>query len=433
LVEGKTKGLKMMARSIGVLTLALLLSNVISADNWPQFRGPDQGRAPEANLPVSWSATENVLWKTPLPGPGHSSPIIWGDRIFLTAFEPASTGMMASIMSQLGSREGRLLVLALDKGTGRILWEREVPVDSMGTLHNTNAPASPTPVTDGERVYVYFGQKGLMAFDFDGKLVWEKDLGPFPNEWGFASSPVLHGEKLILVSDSDSEDFLLAVDRKTGEEIWRTSRNGTARAWPAPVIWNVDGRDQIVVSGSGTVRGYDAENGREIWRVVGLTQWVAPTPVVAHGLLYVVSGGPGGSRGMAIRPGGRGDITETHVAWRYDRATPYIPSPVVLGDYFYMVRDGGVMTCLNARTGEEVWQERLPARGDYYASLIAAQDKLYAVSEEGEVTVVAAGPTYRVLSSNSMGERTMATPAVSDGELFIRTDQTLFAIGSSGP
>ena len=346
-------------------TFALLLPTLFVApasgfaDDWPQFRGPDQGRTAETNLPVSWSATENVRWKTPLPGPGHSSPIIWGDRIFLTAFEPASTGMIASLMSRFGSMEGRLLVLSLHKQTGRILWEREVVVDSIASGHSTNAPASPTPVTDGELVYVYFGQKGLTAFDFDGDVVWEKDLGTFPNEWGFASSPVLHGDKLILVSDSDAEDFLLAVDKKTGKELWRTSRNGAARAWPVPVIWNEGGEDQI------------------------------------------------------------------------DRSTPYIPSPVVLGDYFYMVRSGGVMTCLNARTGEEVWQERLPARGDYYASLIAAEDKIYALSEDGEATVVAAGPQYRVLSTNSMGARTMATPAVSDGQLFIRTDETLFAIGGS--
>jgi len=399
----------MIATLTRALTFALLASALVSADDWPQFRGPDQGRTPETNLPVSWSATENVRWKTPLPGPGHSSPIIWGDRIFLTAFKPESTGMMARLMSRLGSPAGQLLVLSLDKQSGRILWEREVVVDSIAAVHSTNAPASPTPVTDGELVYVYFGQKGLTAFDFDGNVVWEKDLGTFPNEWGFASSPVLHGDQLILVSDSDAEDFVLAVDKRTGEEIWRTSRNGAVRAWPVPVIWNVEGRDQIVVSGSGVVRAYDPENGRELWRVSGLTRWVAPTPVSAHGLLYVVSGGPGGSVGMAIRPGGRGDITNTHVAWRYDRATPYIPSPVVLGDHFYMVRSGGIMTCLNARTGEEVWQERLPARGDYYASLIAAEDKIYALSEDGEVTVVAAGPRYRVVARNSIGERTMTS------------------------
>ena len=352
-----------VTRASAIALLLPLLAFVpaqASADDWPQFRGPDQGRTPETDLPVSWSATENVRWKTPLPGPGHSSPIIWGDRIFLTAFEPESTGMIASLMNRFGSMEGRLLVLSLDKPTGRILWEREVVVDSIAAVHSTNAAASPTPVTDGELVYVYFGQQGLTAFDFDGDVVWEKTLGTFPNEWGFASSPVLHGDELILVSDSDAEDFLLAVDKKTGDEFWRTSRNGAARAWPVPVIWNVEGEEQIVVSGSGVVRAYDPENGRELWRVSGLTKWVAPTPVVAHGLLYVVSGGPGGSVGMAIRPGGRGDITNTHVAWRYDRSTPYIPSPVVLGDYFYMVRSGGVMTCLNARTGEEVWQERLP-------------------------------------------------------------------------
>ena len=427
------KGQRMPLSVSRAATLALLFPTLLFADNWPQFRGPDQGRTPETNLPVSWSATENVRWKTPLPGPGHSSPIIWGDRIFLTAFRPESTGMMGRLMSRLGWPAGQLLVLSLDKQTGRVLWEREVVVDSIAPLHSTNAPASPTPVTDGELVYVYFGQKGLTAFDFDGDVVWEKDLGPYPNEWGFASSPVLYRDKLILLSDSDAEDFLLAVYKTTGKDVWKTPRPNVERSWPVPVIWNVEGGDQIVVSGSHTVRAYDPENGREIWQVNGLTTWVAPTPVTAHGLLYVVSGGPGGSVGMAIRPGGRGDITNTHVAWHYDRSTPYIPSPVVLGDYFYMVRNGGIMTCLNARTGEEVWQERLPASGDYYASLIAAEDRIYALSEDGEATVVAAGPEYQVLSSNSLGERTMATPAVSDGEMFIRSDQTLFAIGRSRP
>jgi outer membrane protein assembly factor BamB len=197
------------------------------------------------------------------------------------------------------------------------------------------------------------------------------------------------------------------------------------------MIWNAEGRDQIVVSGSGRVKAYDPRDGRELWMVDGLTTWVTPTPVAAHNLLYVASNGPGGNIIMAIRPGGRGDITGSHVAWRFERSAPYSSSPVIVGDYLYAVKNGGVMTCLNARTGALAWQERLPARGDYFASLIAADGKVYALSENGEATVVAAKPVYELLSSNKMEERCMASPAVSDGQIFIRSDDNLFCIGEA--
>jgi outer membrane protein assembly factor BamB len=410
------------------LSLFLLAPAWLLADNWPQFRGPHQGHSLETGLPLKWSATENVLWKTPLPGPGHSSPVIWGDRVFLTAFKSAATSTLSRL---LGSVRGQLLVLALDKDTGEVLWEREVPADEIEGTHRTNAPASPTPVTDGEHVYVYFGSRGLTAFDFDGKKVWEKRLGPFPNQWGSASSPVLYGDMLLLIVDTDAEDFLLAVDKKTGKTIWKTSRSNVVRSWSVPLIWNVDGKDQIVVSGSRTVKGYNAKDGRELWKLDGLTKWVTPMPVSAHGLLFVTSNGPGGNVVLAIRPGGRGDITGTHVAWRYQRSAPYISSPVVVGDYLYLVKNGGIMTCLAAKTGKLAWQERLPGRGNYYASLVAGDGRIYAVSEDGEVTVVAAKPDFQVLATNAMGERTMATPSVSDRRIFIRTDESLFAIGAA--
>lgn len=393
----------------------ILLAGAASADNWPQWRGPrSQGVSTETRLPVTWSGTENVRWKTALPGPGHSSPITWGNRIFLTAYK----------------REGnKLLTLAIDKTTGKIVWEREVAAREIERVHPTNAPASPTPTTDGRYVYVYFGSFGLVCFDFDGKKIWEKQLGPFPNEWGSASSPVLHGNTLILNCDTDAEDFLLALNKTTGETLWRTSRSNVNRSWSVPVIWNASGTDEIVISGSGRVKAYDARDGKELWTVEGLTTWVTPTPVIAHGMLYVASNGPGGNVIMAIRPGGRGNVTSTHVAWRYDRSAPYSSSPVIAGDYLYAVKNGGVMTCLNARTGEVAWQQRLPAGGEYYASLLAADGKVYALSEEGKATVVAAKPTYELLGTNIMGERCMASPAISDGQIFIRTDNTLFCIG----
>lgn len=408
--------------------VAILLSSVsvtLAAENWPQFRGPSSlGLSVETNLPVKWSSTANVRWKTPLPGPGHSSPIVWHTRVFVTAYRRPQ-----GLRSYFSSAGGQLSLLALDRETGRIVWERQVPVRQIEETHSTNSPASPTPVTDGTLIYTYFGSFGLVAYDFAGNKVWEKPLGPFPNAWGSASSPVLYGNLLILNCDTDAEDFLLAVDKTTGKTVWRTDRGDVERSWPTPYIWSADGRDEIVVSGSGRVRSYDPKTGRELWSAGGLTQWVAPTPVSAHGLLFVASNGPGGNIIMAIRPGGRGDITRSHVAWRYDRAAPYVPSPVVVGDFLYTVKDGGVMTCLNARTGALVWQQRLPAGGSYYASLVAADGKIYATSEDGVVTVVSAKGVFEPLAANAMGERTMATPAIAGGRIYIRTDENLYAIG----
>ena len=404
--------------------LALASAATLAAEDWPQFRGAHQGVSTETGLPLRWSAGSGLAWKVRLPGPGHSSPIVWGDRIFVTAFEPR--GAMGNL---IWWRSGRLLVVCLEARSGRVLWQHEVAVREVEKLHSSNAPASPTPVTDGQRVYAYFGSFGLVALDFQGRRVWEKALGPFPNDWGSASSPILHGNLLLLNCDSDGDDdYLLAVDKATGRTVWKAARTGATRSWPTPMVWSEGGGDQIVMSGSGRVKAYDPKDGRELWSVEGLTTWVTPTPVAAHRLPYVASNGPGGNVVMAIRPGGHGNVTGTHVAWRYDKAAPYSSSPVVVGDHLYTVKNGGVMTCFDARSGAVQWQERLPARGSYYASLVAGEGRVYALSEEGEATVVEAAKTFKVLGTGALGERTMATPAISGGRLFIRSDETLFAI-----
>jgi hypothetical protein len=406
------------------LAVLLLCAPAAAPEDWPQFRGAHQGVSLETGLPLQWTAGSGVAWKTTLPGPGHSSPIVWGDRIFLTAFEPKG-----ALDNLIWWRSGRLLVLSLDRASGRILWQREVPVERIEELHSTNAPASPTPVTDGQRVYVHFGSVGLLAFDFEGRKLWQKPIGPFPNDWGSASSPILYGDLLLLNCDTDAEDFLLAVDKASGQTVWKTPRSDVARSWATPLVWSGNGSDQIVISGSGRVKGYDTRDGRELWVVDGLTTWVTPTPVAAHGLLFVASNGPGGNVVMAIKPGGHGNVTTSHVAWRYDRSAPYSSSPLVLGDNLYVVKNGGVMTCLDARSGREIWQERLAARGAYYASLVGGDGRVYALSEEGEATVLEGGSHFKVAGTGMLRERTMATPAISGGRLYIRSDSTLFAIG----
>lgn len=382
-------------------------TTICRADHWPQFRGPQgQGVATETNLPVKWDAKTNVRWKTALPGPGHSSPVVWGNRIFLTAFQ---------------SQTKRLMVLCLDKTSGRILWQRDAGANKIEAVHETNSPASPTPVTDGERVYVWFNSCGLLAFDFAGRKVWERPLPTLPIEWGSASSPILYRDLLLLNCDSDAEDFLLAVDKRTGKTVWQTARSQVERAWPVPVIWN----EQIIISGSAGVQAYNPKDGREVWTVEGIPKWVCPTPVIAHGLLYVAANGLDPNNFIwALRPGGQG------IAWRYDKTVSSVASPVVVGDYLFAVRNGGVVVCLSAKTGVLLWQERLPAaaRGDYYASPVAADGKIYLLSEDGVACVLAAKPVFELLSLNPLGERTMASPAISGGRIFLRSDQHLFCI-----
>jgi outer membrane protein assembly factor BamB len=417
-----------------IVATALVVAGKAGAENWPQFRGARGGVSTETGVPVQWTATSNVAWRVPLPGPGHSSPIVWGDRIFLTAFreQPGGSWAVTRSVSNIFARgvavTGRLVVLSLDRASGKVLWERDVGATRIEEIHPTNSPASPTPVTDGQLVYAYFGSYGLVAFDFSGNKIWEKRMGPFPNEWGSGSSPILHGSLLILNSDTDGEDMLLALDKATGKTVWQASRAAT-RAWPVPVIWHVNGQDQIVVSGSGHVVAYDAANGRETWRVDGMSTWVSPTPVIAHGLLFVTSSGQGGNVVQAIRPGGRGNITATHVVWRNPRAATYVSSPIVVGEHLYTVKNGGVVSCLDAKTGELLWQQRVPGGGDYYASPVAVENRIYMISEEGVVSVVAASPRFELLGTSDLGERTMASPAVSGGQMFIRTDTHLWAVG----
>ena len=410
-----------------VTVLVLGFHGLADAENWPQFRGWNgAGISEEKGLPIRWSDQDNVYWKTALPGPGHSSPCIWGDKIFLTAFRPE--GGPPKISDEwVPEPQGQLIALALSTRTGQILWQREIPV-KIEQVHVFNSPASPTPVTDGERVYFYFGSYGLLCYDLEGNKIWDLPLGPSGNDHGGSSSPILYKDSLIMNSDNDADPFLLAIHKKTGKPKWQTSRSGFERSFATPMLWQVNGKTEVVVSGSYRVKGYDPDTGEEIWTCRGMPRWVVPIPVTAHGMLFATSG-LGGNVFLAIRPGGRGEINDTHLAWRYERGAPGVPSPVVVGNHLYAVQKGGIITCLQAKTGQVAWQKRLPAGGDYYASILAADGKLYTLSEEGKVCVLEAGEKFHLLSVNDMGERCMATPAISQGQIFIRSDKTLYCIG----
>lgn len=292
--------------SIGVVWL-LSFPVIGKSENWPQFRGWNAtGISEEKGLPVRWSNSENVRWRRELPGPGHSSPTIWGDRIFLTAYQPEE-GLARLTSFLTGRPAGQLWVLALSAETGNILWQHEVPVEEVETGHKTNSPASPSPVTDGENVYFYFGSYGLLCYDLEGNKIWELPLGPYANEWGTASSPILYGDTVIQNVDNDEESYLLAVDKRTGKQRWRASRAGFLRGYATPMLWEINGRTELVVSGSFQVKSYDPDTGREIWNCRGLTRWVNPTPVAGHGLLFVTSNGSGRQRlpGHSSRRTGR--------------------------------------------------------------------------------------------------------------------------------
>ena len=382
---------------------------------WPRWRGPSgQGVVEDTGYPDRWSDTVNVQWKRPVPGRGHSSPIVWGDRIFLTT-------------SQDQGR--RVSILSFRRSDGALLWQADAPNGPAERHHGKNSPASATATTDGERVYASFGSRGLLAVDFDGNVVWHRDLGRIDNYHGPAGSPLLYRDSVIIYQDQNGGAFVIALDARTGETRWRTER--TARVgWGTPIAVSVGDHDELIVSSQRFVRSYDPSTGEERWRCDGMLREVIPTPVVGHGLVYCASGRAGPT--LAIRPGGRGDVTGARVAWRTTRGSPFVPSPVVYGDYLYQINDmSSIVTCLNARTGETVWQERLgrPRREGISASPVVVDDKLFVTNDEGLTFVLRTGPEFELLHVNDIGAPTLASPALVDGVWYIRTADELFAIG----
>jgi len=435
--------------------LALAEGGARPGVDWPSFRGPvASGVADGFEAPEKWDAAkgEGVLWKTAVPGLAVSSPIVWGDRLFVTtavSSDPNAVfrhGLFGDVEPSKDVTSHSWRVLCLDKKTGKLLWEKVAHEGVPKTKrHPKSSQASATPATDGKIVVAHFGSEGLYAYDMQGKLLWQRDLGVLnagwffdPDyEWGAASSPILWKDLVIVQCDIQKGSFVAAFRAKDGTPVWRTERDEIP-SWPTPTVAEISGKAELVTHATRFIRGYDPRTGQELWRLGPNSEVTTPTPIVAHGLVYVTNGYRGIQPIYAIRLGGKGDLTlpegkdtSDFIAWSRKKGGPYTPTPVVYGDQLYAVSNNGVFTCWDAKTGAQVYQQRVGAGGAYSASPVAADGKIYLSMEDGEVNVVKAGPEYQLLSKNPIGEVLMATPAVSEGVLYVRGMQSVFAIGKA--
>jgi outer membrane protein assembly factor BamB len=388
------------------------------AKYWSRWRGPSgQGHVTGTNYVDTWSDKENIKWRAAVPGIGHSSPIVWKDHIFLTTSRNDGS---------------RLSMLAYSRSTGKQLWETEIRSTGIEHLYPKNSHASATATTDGERVYASFGTHGLAAFDFNGALLWQSKIGDLSNYHGSAGSPVLYKDRIFLYQDHDGTastgSFVAAFDKLTGKTLWKTAR-GESVGWGTPIVIRTETRDELIVSSQRRVAGYDPQSGRELWTVRGLTFEVIPTPVVGHGLVFCSSGRQGPT--IAIRPGGAGDVTSTHVAWSALRGSPFVPSGLVHGDLLYLINDmQSVLTAYDAKAGTVVYQGRLgiPVSEGFSSSPVAVGDQLFFTNDQGETFVVAAGREFKLLRTNTLNAQVLASPALVDGVWYWRTSTELIAI-----
>ena len=410
------------------LLLCLFVSFVVlslaSAADWPQFRGPaGDGLAAAKNLPTKWDETTNVTWRTPIPGKGWSSPSLYHGKLYLTSAVPLDPGSGSG-------PEISLRALRVDAASGKIEWNVEIFRQGPGApkIHAKNSHASPTPLVAGDRVYVHFGHQGTACLDLAGKIIWKDATHFYPPTHGNGGSPVLEGGLLIFSCDGGDKPYVVALNAATGKEVWRMPRPADAEkkfSFSTPVLITVNGQRQLISPGSDVVSALDPATGREIWRVRYDGYSVIPKPLFGHGLIFL-STGYNSPVVMAIRPDGSGDVTETHVAWTLKKGGPHTPSLLLVGNELYMIADKGIATCVDAKTGQQHWQERIG--GNYSASPLFADGKMYLQSEEGPAYVLMPGTTFEKPMETGIKERTLASYAVDDKALFIRTESNLYRI-----
>ena len=466
---------QLLAIGLAVVCVSAVSTGARGPNDWPQFRGPGSaGVADGSTLPVRWSTKDNVAWVTEIPGRGWSSPVVWGSRVFVTAainagaFKAPSTGIYGNdyaaeltaqglppeeVMKRVTNRdielsdeatEVRYVVYALDAASGKVVWQQEAHKGKpVGGRHRKNTYASETPVTDGERVYASFGGNvGLFAYTLSGDLVWKKTWPPQPIylDFGTASSPIVHNGRVYQLFDNEGESFLTALDAKTGKDVWTAARAGfpgrAQSGWATPFIWQHEGRTEIITIGKGTVVSYSLD-GKELWRMRGMTQ-ATPTPVAGDGLLYVGSGSQGetGRPIFAIRPGASGDISlqkdqtsNDFVAWTQPRFAAYTSSPLLYRGRVYSINDNGIMQVADAKSGKELYKARVGGGGlTFSASPLASNGRIYAVSEDGDIIVFEAADEYKELAKNTLGEMSLATPAVDRDSLYVRTATRLYRV-----
>ncbi len=412
------------------LLLTLLGTATLPAENWPQFRGPDaQGHSAETGVPLKWSATENVAWKTEIPGEAWSSPIVWGNRVFVTTATENGESCR---------------VLALDRKTGAILWNKEVFRQEPRRKEGRNSYATPTPATDGRRVYACFGDGSFVALNFAGEVQWVNRDYKFYSQHGLGTAPILQDGLIIMARDgsSDGEDkklgwqipwdqsYVIALDSKTGKERWKAKRGLSRISHGTPAIWTAPGGKAQVISEAGdVVQGFDLKSGERLWTSLVAGEGKVPSMVLADGLA-ITSGGWGGKETVkAFKLGGSGDLKESNLVWEQKKGMPKVPSMIYVKPHLFAITDGGVASCLKADTGEQVWQERIG--GNFSASPVAAAGRIYFVGDNGDTTVIAAAPEFKVLARNPLGEKVQASPAISQGNFFIRTEKNLFCFGGN--
>jgi outer membrane protein assembly factor BamB len=414
-------------RSIFVWAVLLLgWPDVATAENWPGWRGPrGDGTSAEKGLPITWSAKESVRWKVKLPGPGNSSPIVWGDRIFLT--------------QSLDKKGTQRAVLCFDRAAGKLLWQKAIPYKGDEPTHETNPYCAATPVTDGERIIASHGSAGVVCYDFDGKKLWHRDLGPFIQIWGTGSSPILHGDLVILNCGPGERTFLLAMDKKTGKDVWKMDEPGGKSgekgdgdwigSWSTPRVASVQGKDQLIMTWPNAVKAHDPKTGDIAWTCGGLTRLVYTSPLVTPEVVVAMSGFHGTA--LAVRTAGKGDITSTHRLWHHTDKNPQrIGSGIIIGDYVYMANAGsGTVQCIEWQTGKDRWAGRRLGTA-FWGSLVLADRKLYATDQDGDTYVFAAKPDFELLSRNRLGEHVNASLAISNGEIFVRTQDHLWCIAN---